>query len=319
MSYLRSPLFLLVAAQVPLASTTAARIGRSSMKHPASTLWLLSALLLCGCGGGQRTSGSTSGFTSSPPSNPPPPAASSVSNWQFSTTPKVAGTPAIALAGSISQSGSSVSGAVHVSGSNCFDPLTTVGLTGTLTGGNVSLTSTSVSGQVMTFSGAMTNSTFTGTYSINGGCAGGEQGEAAGMIVPSITYGAASNQLSGTFTASGGQAFDVLADVTQSSSASSEGSFGITGTVTFHTSCFSSGTITSGTFPSGSYIVGSSVTLEIATGNGTVTFLGTANAVNLVDLGSGAGGQFSGTYTVSGGACDQSGTAVLVVPGKWDY
>jgi hypothetical protein len=287
-----------------------------------STFWLLSALVLGGCGGGQRTSGSTSGSPISPlspPSGPPPQGLNIAGNWQFSTTPTVAGTPAITIAGSISQSASSVSGAVHVDGSNCFDPLITVGLTGTLTGGDISLTSTPVVGQVITFTGTSTYNNFTGIYSINGGCADGEQGNVAGIIVASITYGAASSQLSSTFTTSGGETFDVVADVTQSSNASSEGSFGITGTATFGTSCFSSGTITSGTFPSGSYIIGASVALEIETGNGTVTFLGTANAVSLVDLASGAGGQFSGTYTVSGGTCDQTGTAILSVPGKWDY
>jgi hypothetical protein len=287
------------------------------MKHWVSTLWLLSALVLGGCGGGQSTSGSTSGSPISPPSGPPP--QNNAGNWQFSTTPTVAGTPAITIAGSISQSASSVSGAVHVDGSNCFDPLIPVGLTGTLTGGDISLTSTPVVGQVITLTGTITFDTFTGIYSIKGGCADGEQGNVSGIIVASITYGAASSQLSSTFTTSGGETFDVVADVTQSNNPSSEGSFGITGTATFGTSCLSSGTITSGTFPSGSYILGASVALEIETGNGTVTFLGTANAVSLVDLASGAGGQFSGTYTVSGGTCDQTGTAILSVPGKWDY
>lgn len=83
---------------------------------------------------------------------------------------------------------------MHIDGSNCFDPLITVGLTGTLTGGNISVTSRPVRGQVMTFSGAITNNTFTGTYSINGGCADGEQGNVAGIIVPSITYGGVSSQ-----------------------------------------------------------------------------------------------------------------------------
>jgi hypothetical protein len=288
-------------------------------KFPSSFSWLLSVLvLLCGCGGGPGTSHLPSSPPSGPPSGPPAQGQSISGNWQFSTT-STAGVPSLTIAGSINQSGSSVSGAVHVAGSNCFDPLITVGLTGTLTGGDISLTSTPVVGQVITFTGTITYNTFTGTYSINGGCADGEQGNVAGIIVASITYGAASSQLSGTFTTSVGETFDVVADVTQSSNASSEGSFGITGTATFGTSCFSSGTITSGTFPSGSYIIGASVALEIETGNGTVTFLGTANAVSLVDLASGAGGQFSGTYTVSGGTCDQTGTAILSVPGKWDY
>src|SRR6266436_8628610 len=73
---------------------------------------------------------------------------------------------------------------------------------------------------------------------------------------------------------SGGETFDVAGNMAQDSSASSDGSFGITGTVAFRTSCFSSGTITPGTFPSGSFIMGRSVALKIETGNGTLAFLG---------------------------------------------
>jgi hypothetical protein len=44
---------------------------------------------------------------------------------------------------------------VHVDGSNCFDPLITVGLTGTLTDSNISLTSASVNRQVITLAGTV--------------------------------------------------------------------------------------------------------------------------------------------------------------------
>src|SRR5437762_4532552 len=93
-----------------------------------------------------------------------------------------------------------------------------------------------------------------------------------GIRIPAIA-----NTLNGTFTASGGATFDVAGDEAQSSSASTEGSFGVSGTVSFRTSCFISGTIKPGTFPSGSFIIGTSAALEIKTDNGTVTFLGTLN------------------------------------------
>jgi hypothetical protein len=279
------------------------------MKHLSSTLWLLSALvLLCGCGGGGRTSALPS---NPPPPNPPAQGLNVAGNWQFSTT-SVAGMPPVTIAGSINQSGSSVSGAVHVHGSTCFDYLTTIGLTGTLTGSDMSLTSTSVDGQVTTFTGTIsddalngTNSAFTGTYTINGGCANGDHGSITGIRIPFI-----GNTLNGTFTTSGGETFNVAGDEAQNSTPSTEGSFGITGTVTFRTSCFSSGTITPGTFPSGSFIIGTSVALEIETGNGTVTFLGTLNRDR---------SEIRGAYTVVGGTCDQTGTAVLVVSSPFDY
>ncbi len=220
--------------------------------------------------------------------------------------------PPATIAGGINQSGSSLSGAVLVAGSKCFDRQTTIGLTGTLTGSNVSLTSTAADGQVTTLTGSIrddarngTDSAFTGTYAVNGGCANGDNGSVTGIRIPFI-----GNILKGTFTTSRGETFDMAGDEAQYGTPSTEGSFGITGTVTFRTSCFSSGTITPGTFPSGSFIIGTSVALEIETDNGTVTFLGTLNRDR---------SEIRGAYAVVGGTCDDTGTAVLVVSSPWDY
>jgi hypothetical protein len=96
--------------------------------------------------------------------------------------------PPLTIAGSITESGSSVTGAVHVAGGSCFDQRNVIGLTGTVTDGNVSLTSASVDGQVITFSGSITikanfADTLIGTYAINGGCANGDQGNVTGYTV----------------------------------------------------------------------------------------------------------------------------------------
>jgi hypothetical protein len=209
------------------------------------------------------------------------------------------------MAGSIHRSGNSVTGAVHVGGSNCFDQLTTVGLTGSLTDSNISLTSGSISGQVIKLNGSIDRDAFTGNYTIDGGCAAGDQGNVTGVNIPYI-----GNTLGGTFTPSGGQTFDISGDLAQNASASSDGSFGLTGTVTFKGSCLDSGAIASGVFPSGSYIMGTSVALEVQTGNGTLTFVGTLNSDR---------SEIKGNYIVSGGACDDAGTSVLVVSSPWDY
>jgi hypothetical protein len=277
------------------------------MKHLRDTISALSVLvLLCGCGGGVGTSGSNSASTSAPsdpPSNPPSQGLNVAGNWQFTTS--TAGIAPATIAGSITQSGGSVSAVVHVEGWNCFDRLTPIGLTGTLTDSNLSLTSAPVSGQVVTLDGTVANFALTGTYTVKGGCADGDMGNVAGVNIPTMA-----NILKGTFTASGGQAFDASASVAQSSTASPEGSFGVIGTATFTGSCFSSGTVTSGAYPSGSFIIGTSLALEIETDNGTVTFLGTLNS-NRTEL--------SGDYTVSGGTCDQTGTALLIPSSPWDY
>jgi hypothetical protein len=280
---------------------------------PLSVLVLLCGFLLCGCGGRgyQGTTGGgpggAGGITSPPPSSGP----NVAGNWQFSTTSTAGGTPAT-IAGGINQTGSAVNGAVHVEGLRCFDRLTTIGLTGTLTGSNISLTSTTVDGQVITLTGRVSDDTlngadsaFAGTYTIDGGCGNGDHGNVTGIRIPFIA-----NIVNGTFTTSGGETFDVVGDEAQVGTPSSEGSFGITGTVSFSTPCFSSGTITPGTFPSGSFIIGTSVALEIETGNGTVTFLGTLNRDR---------SEIRGNYKVGGGTCDDTGTAVLVVSSPWDY
>jgi hypothetical protein len=219
--------------------------------------------------------------------------------------------PSLAIAGNLNQNGKSLSGAVHVSGSNCFDQLSTIGITGTLTSGNLSLASASIGGQVITFSGSAASSgsvvrnAFTGTYSIQGGCASGDRGDVTGIAIGFI-----GNTLTGTFTASGGETFNVAADVTQNSSASPAGSFSITGTATLSTPCFNSGTLMSGAFPLGSFVLGTSVALKIQTANGVVSFLGTW------DLNK---DQITGNYSINGGTCDQTGTGILNVSSPWDY
>lgn len=276
------------------------------MKRTCSACLLSALVLLCGCGGGVSTSGpgSSLGPASDPPSGSQPQGLNVAGNWQFSLT-STTGMPPATIAGSIAQSGGSVSGVVHIEGSNCFDQLTPIGLTGTLTDSNLSLSSAPVSGQVVTLDGAIADHTLTGTYTVKGGCADGEVENLTGVNIPTMA-----NILNGTFTASGGQTFGVSGSVAQSSLASSEGSFGVTGTATFGGSCFSSGTLTSGAFPSGSFIMGASVALAIETNNGTVTFLGTLNSDRT---------QISGNYTVSGGSCDQTGTALLIPSSPWDY
>jgi len=215
---------------------------------------------------------------------------------------------ALTIAGSIDQSGSSVSGAVHVAGGSCFDKQNVIGLTGTLTGGNVSLTTASVDGPVITFSGSIAikanfPDTLTGTYAINGGCANGDQGNLTGYSV-----GAFNGSWSGSLTTAGGAEIQWGTDLLGQVGASSEGSFGLTGTFNFDGACFNSGKLTPGTYPTPSFILGTSVTLNIPTDNGTIAFVGAA--------GPDQGGLIAGTYTITGGSCDSTGTGYL---SPWEY
>jgi hypothetical protein len=88
------------------------------VNHLARGLMPVSALvLLCACGGGTGHSSQLSSPPSSPLSNPPPQEMNIAGNWQFSATSTVLpGEPPATIAGSIIQSGSTVSGAGHVDG-----------------------------------------------------------------------------------------------------------------------------------------------------------------------------------------------------------
>jgi hypothetical protein len=100
--------------------------------------------------------------------------------------------------------------ALHVDASNCFNRLTTIGLAGTVTADNTSLTFTALDGQVVTFTENSANATFTGTDSNNVGCAASDRGRVIGINIPYLA-----NQLNGTFTSSAEGTFNLAGDIAQ--------------------------------------------------------------------------------------------------------
>lgn len=278
------------------------------MKHLSRTLGSLVALVfLCGCGGRVGTSPLTPSPFPGPPSDPPAQGQNITGNWQFSTTSTEAMLP-LTISGSITESGSSVTGAVHVGGSSCFGQPTAVPLTGTVADGNISLTSESANGPVLSLAGTITKKDgypyqFTGTYNIDGGCAAGDQGNVSGYSVDGIN-----GLWYGNLTTAGGADIHWGTDQLGQVGASSEGSIGLTGSFSFDGACFHSGKLTPGTFPTPSFILGTSVALHIPTDNGAIDFIGSA--------GPDEGGLIRGTYTVTGGACESAGTGYL---SPWEY
>lgn len=279
--------------------------------------------LLCGCGGPTGTPRTSSSPTSSSTAPQTPDIAG---NWQFSMTSSTPGTRPFSIGGGINQAGAAASGGLHVEGSNCFDRLITRSVTGTVASGSTSLTVTGSDGQIVTLTGNFTNPTyvygtvindvFTGTYRVDGGCAAGDQGTVSGLYIITMGNQLSSNQFSGAFSSgSTQQVFHVTSDFVQSGSADPTGSFEVSGTkATFDTPCMGVGTIKAGAYPSGSFILGTSVGLEFDTASGILTFLGTLAP---------DGTRIVGTYTISGSACDDTGTAVITVStsgnGYWDY
>ena len=236
---------------------------------------------------------------------PPPQTLNDIAgNWQFNVTSSVSGTSAFSLAGSVNQSGQIVASALHVSGSSCFDPLATMDLSGKQGGGKLSMSSALVDGQVVNFTGNLTNYTLTGTYAITGGCADGDRGTVSGSKVLQIP-----SSLHGTFTTSANSTFDAMIQLAEDSG-NPDGTFGISGSATFSAACFSSGALQPGTFPSGSFVLGRSVVFEIQTENGTLSFQGTTDQ---------ATGHINGYYTILGSTCNDSGSAVLSNSDPWAY
>lgn len=208
-------------------------------------------------------------------------------NWEFGTTSTAPGRRPLTIRGSITRSGSVVSGAVHAAGSTCFDSLTTIRLTGSQTGSDISLSSTSAARR-LTITGSVINESFTGTYSISG-CAGHAGGNISGSKALTV------NGPWGIIFSANEQHFGGLAGLTQATE-SVGGTFPIVGAIA---GGICEGTITGG--PHQSFIMGTSVTLEIETRCGTVIFHGNE-----------AGNEIIGHYRVFGGSyAGLSGPACL--------
>ena len=272
------------------------------MERVATVLALSAAVFFAGCGGSRQVAQATQ------PTTQPSPNSTWIiaGNWQFNAVSSVPGKPPLAIAGSIGQVATAATSALHVKGSNCFDQLAILDLAGTVTNDVTTLTSAALNGQVVTLTGNFTNNSFTGTYSVTGGCDAGDQGNITGASV-SI---ADADAWEGTFTSSAQKTFSVTGNFAQGTSPSPEGSLGITGTAAFDTPCFGAQTISAGSFPSGSFVLGTAVSIEVDTNNGTLDFAGVVDPSTEF---------INGTYTVSGGTCDQTGTAQLILTGQWDY
>jgi len=254
--------------------------------------------LLTGCGGA-----ASSLIAALTPSYP-----AMTGNWTLAgtsqlTSGNIAG--AWLAGGSLKNVKGAVSGTLHILTSSCFLPTLDVPVTGTVSAGDVtsdiSLVSSSLSGQVITATGTVVNAGSTlalnATYTVAGGCAGGDKGTLVGTLVPSIT-----NAYTGAFVSRpSAVSMPVTMALTQGA-ADSDGYFAVTGTATFTgSSCYSTGTVTGGV------LVGNTLGVFFATDNGgQLEFSGT------VTPGTGA---IPGFYVVSSGACaGDHGTVTLTHP-----
>lgn len=261
---------------------------RPAIRSSLTSLVCLLLIAAAGCGGGSG-SGSGSG-----------PEFQIVSgNWFMAL-------PGNAFAGgSLIQTGNSISGVLHVTGSPCFDPnadeLIVTGKSSTDGSNSITFTSAPIRGQVLTVHGVYaaflalhsppnflvpdldTSVTITG-----GGCAGQQNTEAENLSVQRNSWGVNAGAPPGTVSGT--------ANLTQGAPDGS-GVSHIAGTFNFtNTSCFTTGTVSSGS------VSGDSVQMTINTDSGQLvasgTFINTFIEMLGVDI------QLSLDAVIQGGTCN---------------
>jgi hypothetical protein len=220
-------------------------------------------------------------------------------NWVFAGTSSAFTDTYVYIGGNLMQSGRQVSATMHVDSVDCFDLLTDVEFSGEMNGSSVTMTSNTISGQVITVTLSGTESALTGNYNISGGCANGDHGTVAAVNVPAIT-----GAWSGTITRSDNSTFTTAGTLTEGP-ADVHGLFTLSGSLSFTgSSCFSSGNVDAGSFIAGDLVY---VALTPNTG-GVVEF-----AAYLDDASTGKSMQ--GVYQVTGGACPgESGNIAISRP-----
>jgi hypothetical protein len=210
-------------------------------------------------------------------------------NWSV-TAASTGGAGSFYIGGNLTQTGTSLAGTMYVVAS-CINSSQAVAFTGTVKGKSVTLTSDSASGQVITITASGTAGALTGTYTVTNGCANGDKGNVTAAAVPSI-----SATWSGPIAGSGGNATLAIA-FTQASTASPDGTFALTGNVTFtNSTCSVNGVITAASI-AGPYLVVQANTNEQDGTTGSFTY----NQVFLNDPATPT--NMKGTYTVVDGLC----------------
>ncbi len=222
-------------------------------------------------------------------------------NWAITATPTGGGVNnTFFIGGNLTQNGGSLTGTMSVVSSLCFAPSQIVNFTGTVKGKNVTLTSASIGGEVITVTATGTSgSALTGTYSIAGGTTcNGQTGTISANPVPSISGTWSDLILTPNGLSQGGPNATLAIAFTQATTASSDGTFALTGALTFTNSTCS----TSGTIPAGSaFITGPFLVVNGATASDGGSVYYTALLNNPASPTS-----MTGTYTESnpGGSCD---------------
>jgi hypothetical protein len=237
-------------------------------------------LVIGGCGSGNNSNGPILTLTSG--------------NWQVNTA-STTNPGAISDGGtSLSQTGTSVSGIMHLVSPPCFNPTEDININATVNGPTLQFTSSIVTGQMLSVTATGSDTSLTGSYTMSGTACPQDQGIFTAILVPPAT-----GTWNGTLTSAGGTITQVTATLTQTGP-DAQGFFPLSGTVIFSGSCFSSGTVTGEASGAGYALIVKSDRgiIESFVIAGAITDPATANT-------------FAGTYTSTESTCTDSGTVSL--------
>lgn len=238
-------------------------------------------LWICGCGSGNNKVNPTLNITAG--------------NWQVSTVSTTTH-GALGIGGtSLSQTGTTVNGIMHLVFPPCFNSIQDINVNGTVSGVTVNLTSSMVNGQMLSLTTAGSDKLLTGSYSSSGSCGSPDQGTVTVTFVPPAT-----GTWHGTLTSNSGAVTQVTVSLTQTGP-NADGSFPVSGSVTFSGTCLAPGTVSglaNGPVLSLSVIPGDPTTSGAIAIGGSMTDPTTATA-------------FSGAYASNESGCTDSGKASL--------
>ena len=249
------------------------------MRTLIATPLVLAITFLVGCGGNSNN-GNNGGTTPLLTSG----------NWSLIAKSAAAPGTTVYLGGSLTQNGSSISGTLHVDESACYATSDSVPVTGTIKGTNLTITSGNIAGQVITASLVGSGKAVSGTYSISGGCASGDHGSVTGTWIPNISGTWNGNILTGS------TAVAVKASVTQSSTASANGTYSVVGQMSYTNSPCSTGATVSTGFIVGDMVYIGAASDDLDGGTGDLEYVGYLDVPSTAT-------KMSGTYWVNSGLC----------------
>ncbi|GAC1653860.1 MAG: hypothetical protein NVS9B15_14540 [Acidobacteriaceae bacterium] len=218
------------------------------------------------------------------------------------------------LGGPLTGSGSGIKGIFHILDSaNCISSTVPVPVSGTDSGTKLRLTTTAVQSQ--TFDIAATISTdggtiSAGTYKLTGGCSAGQGGTITGFrVAPFIGTYAGNLTVADVVGNPTSTQIATTANLTQSSSADTQGYFSATGALTFNSPCFANFAIAS------TQIFGTQFLL-VATPNGAAPTAGTPTLTINGFATDASAKQISGTFATANmsAGCTSNGFVLLIHP-----